>query len=205
VTHHDLTVLEITIILRQLTTESYVVGGYCRDRLLKLTSKDIDIVTDAPYDEMSRAFKEAGWLAKETGKHYLILNISKNGKHFEISNFRADTDNSGGKIGDMYSDAMRRDFTINALYMKLGTEDIIDPLGMGLPDIKNNTLRFIGRAETRIEEDPLRIMRFYRFIHTKNLTPHPASLRAVRRLYGGAHQKVTPERWRSEIERIIGL
>jgi len=203
--HTDLIILELEILLRQLTTESYIVGGYVRDMLLGLKSKDIDIVTDAPYDEMSELFKEAGWLVKETGKQYLVLNISKNGNHFEISNFRADTDNTGGIVGTKFTDAMRRDFTINALYMRLGTEIIIDPTQVGLSDIKERTLRFIGKPTTRVEEDPLRVMRFYRLLHTKSLVPHPGSLRAVRKLFKEAHQKVSPERVRSELEKIIGL
>lgn len=203
--HTDLIALELDILLRQLTTESYIVGGYIRDMLLGIKSKDIDIVTDASYEQMVLLFTEAGWQVKETGKQYLVLNISKNGYSFELSNFRADSDNNGGVIGTKFTDAMRRDFTINALYMKLGTEDIIDPTNIGLSDIASRILRFIGKPSTRVIEDPLRVMRFYRLLSTKNLIPHPGSLRAVRALYNQAHSMVSPERWRTEIEKIIGL
>ncbi len=204
-THYDIVILEIAIILRTITEESYIVGGALRDMLLGLPSKDIDIVTDAPYIKMKDAFEEAGWEVKETGKQYLVINIAKNGNHFEISNFRADTDNEGGIIGNIYTDAMRRDFTINALYMKLGTDNIIDVLGMGLGDIRKRELRFIGRPGTRIEEDPLRIWRFYRLLKTKDLVPHKGSLRAVRRLWKDNYTLCSPERVRNEVEKMVGI
>lgn len=204
-THHDLVILQLTILLRQLTPNNYIVGGYIRDLLLGIPSKDIDIVTDAPYDAMAKLFTNAGWSVKETGKQYLVLNISKQGNHFEISNFRQDKDNKGGVLGTISTDCMRRDFTINALYLHMGSNTISDPCGSGLRDISNRTLRFIGKPSQRIAEDPLRVMRFYRILHTKTLVPHKGSLRAVRQHYNTAHLTTSPERWRNEIERIIGL
>ena len=120
-----------------------------------------------------------------------------------------DTDNSGGAIGTITTDANRRDFTINSLYVPLGCTDIIanivDPTGQGKADIENRQLRFIGQPARRILEDPLRVARFYRFLHTKNLVPHPGSLRAVRQNFNYAHNNTSPERWRVEIERMVGL
>jgi len=202
--HRDLIILQLAIILRSLNASSYIVGGYVRDLLLGLPSKDIDIVTDAPYDAMATAFVEAGWNVKQTGKHYLVLNISKQGHHFELSNFRKDTDNNGGKLGTVTTDADRRDFTINALYMSLTDNTILDPTGKGKTDIQNHCLRFIDNPVSRIMEDPLRIYRFYRLLATKSLIPHSASLKAVRR-YFKITTKVPSERIRSEIERIIKL
>jgi len=200
-----LTLLQIQIIIRSLKSDVYIVGGAVRDNLLGNLTKDIDLVTSADYDTMSAAFKLAGWSVKETGKQYLVLNISKRGQHFELSNFRMDTDNSGGRIGTINTDSNRRDFTINALYTTLDYKAILDPTGQGLQDIKTRTLRFIGKPKNRIEEDPLRVYRFYRLLHTKNLVPHPASLRAVRQLFNYATSTVAPERVRSELERTIGL
>lgn len=204
-----LSLLQIDIILRSLNATSYIVGGYIRDYLLGMPSKDIDIVTDAGYDLMANAFSLAGWHVKTIGKQYLVLNISKNGLHYELSNFRSDTDNTGGSAGSLSTDAFRRDFTINSLYHPISDvitkETIVDPTKQGLADASNYLLRFIGDPSHRIAEDPLRTARFYRLLHTKGLTAHPGSLRAVRKNFNYALHTASPERWRAEIERMIGL
>jgi poly(A) polymerase len=199
----ELVLLQIHMILSSLNATTYIVGGAVRDKLLGLKVKDIDLVTDADYDSMSVAFATAGWQIKQVGKQYLVLHISKQGYNFEISNFRNDTDNTGGRIGNITSDAARRDFYINALYTTLDYSEIIDPTNKGLQDIKARRLRFIGRAEDRIKEDPLRALRFYRLLKTKHLVPHPGSLRAVRKCFKSALPATSPERVRAEIERII--
>lgn len=201
----NLTLLQVNLILSSITSNNYIVGGYIRDSLLGLKPKDIDIVTDAPYDLMATAFKHAGWQVNEIGKCYIVLNISKHHEHFEISNFRSDKDNKGGVIGNILSDAYRRDFTVNALYYNLSTGNIEDPTYKGLNDITSRILRFIGKPQDRLQEDPLRAYRFYRLLATKSLIPEPRSLRAIRKEWTHIQSKIAPERSRNEIERIVGL
>ena len=107
------------------------------------------------------------------------------------------------EVGTIEEDAVRRDFTINALYENPLTGEILDPTGRGLQDIKNKVLRFIGNPKERIQEDALRVFRFYRFLATKDLTADPKSLRACRGQFNKAYEATTPERVRLELERLI--
>jgi len=202
-------ILEVVIILRSLGGSSCIVGGFVRDAILGMPSKDVDFVTSTPYDHLAAAFKEAGWTVKETGKRFLVLMVSKGGRSYEIANYRKDGVYLDGRrpetceIGTMLEDAVRRDFTINALYYNLTTHEIEDPTGQGLEDARQRLLRFIGSPMMRIKEDSLRVFRFYRFLETKSLYADRVSLKAVRRTFSGAIASSHPDRIRKELENMI--
>jgi tRNA nucleotidyltransferase/poly(A) polymerase len=210
----EMQVFQIFLILDALSHNNYLVGGCVRDLLLNRTPADYDFVTDVPMDKIVTAFTEAGWKVNVTGQQFLVVSVSKDGEQYEIANFRKDGSYGDGRrpdtveIGTIEDDANRRDFTINALYLKPGrfTEDmvdaLIDPTGKGQTDLYNKVLRFIGKPEDRIREDYLRIFRFYRFA-TKGFRPEPKSLRACRELFNEAYLKTTPERVRVELEKMI--
>lgn len=107
------------------------------------------------------------------------------------------------EIGTIHDDAMRRDFTINALYENPVTGEILDPTGKGLSDVKNRVLRFIGNPKDRIQEDYLRVFRFYRFLACKGLTPDIKSMKACRQYFNEAYENTTSERVRLELERMV--
>lgn len=188
------------------SSNSYLVGGCIRDILTNKQPKDLDFVTDIPYDELTVLFKNSGFTVKETGKQFLVMVVSKDGRDYEVANFRTDnySDNkiTGVSIGDIYSDGNRRDFFINSLYYSLSNNIIKDPTGQGLNDISTNILRFIGKAEDRLAEDPLRVMRFYRFV-SKGFNPDPKSLTAVRRMFDSCIKNTNPERIKNEIEKMV--
>jgi len=202
------TVKHIFYILNQVSKNNYLVGGCVRDGFLGVESKDYDIVTDVHMDVSTPLFQAAGFSVKECGEAFLVLNISKDGQQFEIANFRKEGVYLDGRrpteveVGTIEEDAFRRDFTINALYENPITSEILDPTGQGLSDIKNRLLRFIGNPKDRIQEDYLRVFRFYRFLATKDLMPERKSMKACRTLFNEAYEKTTPERARLEIERI---
>ena len=104
-------------------------------------------------------------------------------------------------IGDINTDAARRDFTVNSIYYDPIHGSFLDP-NKGMEDIKTKTLRFIGRPHDRIREDYLRIFRFYRFL-SKGFTPDKKSLKACRELFNEAYLHTTPERVRMEVERMV--
>jgi len=188
--------------------ENYLVGGCVRDSFLGVESKDHDIVTDVPYGIVRDCLGGHGWNVKECGEQFLVLHVSKEGEQYEIANFRKDGVYLDGRrptevqIGTIEDDAVRRDFTINALYENPRTGQILDPTGKGLCDIRSRTLRFIGNPKDRIKEDYLRVFRFYRFLKTKGLNADPKSLKACREHFNEAYLKTTPERARMEIERM---
>lgn len=165
--------------LMYASNNSYIVGGFVRDTLLGNKSKDVDFVTDTPMAVINDIFTTLGFNTKDVGEQFLVTIVEKDGEMFEIANFRKDKGNEGGELGDIFTDGERRDFTINALYFNIGTFRIEDPNGTGIDAVLNKELKFVGNAVHRLKEDPIRAMRFYRFI-TKGLTPDKKSLQAVR-------------------------
>lgn len=208
----SLPVLQVFMILHGINKNaaSFIVGGWVRDELRGIAGKDVDIVTDIPLDTVEAAFTEAGWEVKDTGKVFLVTNVSKDGCTYEIANFRKDSKTSDGRrpsvveIGTIMEDAARRDFTVNALYFDPWTGTVIDPTGQGLDDLDKGVLRFVGRAKDRIKEDYLRVFRFYRFIK-KGFTPNRNTLRVVREMFADALSKLPAERIRDEIEKAVSI
>lgn len=203
------TLKHIFYLLSLKSKNNFLVGGCVRDSFLGKEPKDFDIVTDVHMDTSTPLFEANGFTVKECGEAFLVLNISKNGEQFEIANFRKEGVYLDGRrptsveIGTLEEDAVRRDFTINALYENPLTGEILDPTGRGLSDIKNRTLRFIGNPKDRIKEDYLRVFRFYRFLATKGLNADSKSLKACRQYFSEAYLHTTPERVRLELERLI--
>jgi len=142
------------------------VGGCVRDGVLGLTANDIDIATPLRPETVMAALKAAGLGAAPTGIEHGTVTATHGGRGVEITTLRADVETDGRRATvafteDWRTDAERRDFTINAMYL---TPDLwlFDPMG-GRADLAAGRVRFIGRPEDRIREDYLRILRFFRF------------------------------------------
>lgn len=203
------TFLELMLHLRTLTNQhSLLVGGCVRDLRLGRQPKDLDIVTDANLDEVSKVLSENGWSIDEAGKQFFVLIASKNGQQFEIALFRKDSTYTDGRrpdfvqVGTMEEDALRRDFTINSLYLNPWTGEFYDPTGKGFQDIRDKIIRFNGKAVERIKEDYLRVFRAYRQAYTLNFTIEKNTLKNIRRYFKEACEKLPPERIRTEIEKM---
>ena len=202
---------EVIDILKNISSNSCMVGGSVRDIILDKTPKDFDFVVDISYDDLEKVFKENGFSIKEVGKQFLVLIVSKGEQTFEIANFRKDGTYKDGRrpesveVGSIFDDAKRRDFTINALYFNLKSRKVLDPNLSGTMDIDNKVLRFISDPEDRIREDKLRVMRFYRFIKKTGFEADKNSLKAVRKNFEKMLKETSPERIKNEIENMIGL
>jgi poly(A) polymerase len=146
--------------------EARVVGGAVRNALLGEPLGDIDIATTALPAEVTRRVEAMGCKAVPTGIEHGTITAVVDGQPFEVTTLREDvaTDGRRAKVAfgrDWRRDAERRDFTMNALFLSRdGT--VHDYVG-GLADIAGRRVRFIGDAATRIVEDYLRILRFFRF------------------------------------------
>ena len=146
--------------------EARIVGGAVRDALLGAPIGDIDIATTAPPEEVIRRAEAAGFKAVPTGIAHGTLTVVVAGRPFEVTTLREDVETFGRKAlvrfgRDWKADAERRDFTMNALSAQPdGT--LHDYVG-GLADLRDRRVRFIGDPATRIAEDYLRILRFFRF------------------------------------------
>ncbi|MFW6094562.1 MAG: polynucleotide adenylyltransferase PcnB [Pseudomonadota bacterium] len=171
----DRNALDVVERLADAGFEALLVGGCVRDLLLGLHPKDFDVATNATPEEVKRLFRRS----RLVGRRFRIAHV-RYGRHIiEVSTFRkghADEeeerrhDDSGLILrdnvwGTLDEDAFRRDFTINALYYDPTSEEIIDFVG-GLDDLEHRRLRFIGDADVRLREDPVRILRAIRF-HAK--------------------------------------
>ncbi len=146
--------------------ELRVVGGAVRDALLGAAGLDVDLATTATPDETMRRAKLAGLRVVPTGFEHGTVTVIVEGRPFEVTTLREDiqTDGRHAKVRfgrDFAADALRRDFTINALSADQSGRvyDYTDGLG----DIARRKVRFIGVARQRIREDYLRIIRFFRF------------------------------------------
>lgn len=143
----------------------WLVGGAVRDYLLGLPLEDMDAVTDATPDEV-RSFLNLK--ADYTFAKYGSIKVVVNDVKFDITTLREESSyidsRHPGKIKfikDLEIDVKRRDFTLNGLYLdnELKVKDYVG----GVTDLSNKTLKMIGDADTRIKEDPLRIIRAVRF------------------------------------------
>ena len=146
--------------------EARVVGGAVRNALLHLAVDEIDVATTAVPEEVVRRVEAAGWKAVPTGIDHGTITVIIDGKPFEVTTLREDVETYGRKAKvvfgrDWRTDAERRDFTVNALSVSADGR-IYDYVG-GIEDIAARRVRFIGEPASRIAEDYLRILRFFRF------------------------------------------
>jgi tRNA nucleotidyltransferase/poly(A) polymerase len=187
--------------------EARIVGGAVRNALLGQPVTEIDIATTTVPAETARRGAAAGFRAVDTGAEHGTMTLVAEGRGFEVTTLRADVETDGRRAKvhfgrDWKADAERRDFTINGLYADPdGT--VIDLVG-GLDDIAARRLRFIGDAETRIREDYLRILRFFRFFAWYgDGRPDADGLRACARLKAGV-DGLSAERVWAELKKLLG-
>jgi poly(A) polymerase len=146
--------------------EARFVGGSVRDALLGKRIGDIDIATPASPERVIELLEKAGIKVVPTGLAHGTVTAVVPPRHFEITTLRRDVETYGRRArvafdADWAADAARRDFTINAIFL---TPDgtLHDPVG-GLADLRARRIRFVGDPATRIAEDVLRLLRYYRF------------------------------------------
>ena len=143
------------------------VGGCVRNAILKQPISDIDIATTLTPEQVAEALSRAGLKAVPTGVEHGTVTAVAGNHPFEITTLRRDVETDGRRAvvaftTDWAEDAMRRDFRLNALYADPNGK-LYDPTAGGLADARAGRIVFVGDAETRIREDALRILRFFRF------------------------------------------
>ena len=181
-------------------------GGAVRDTLLGLAVADIDLATPDPPEETLSALKKAGIRAVPTGLAHGTVTAISAGRPFEITTLRTDlaTDGRHAQVAwtaDWRQDAARRDFTINAMSLDRGGR-IYDYFG-GQADLAAGRVRFVGDAATRITEDYLRILRFFRFQARYGRGPTDAQAAAAIRGHAAGVATLSAERVWHELKRIL--
>ncbi|MEE2789902.1 MAG: polynucleotide adenylyltransferase PcnB [Myxococcota bacterium] len=146
---------------------AYLVGGSVRDLLLDRTPKDFDVVTSAQPNEIRRLFRKCRLI----GRRFRLAHITgSRGQIIETATFRAKPKAAGeaeliiddNQFGTPHSDALRRDFRVNALFYDPIQKEVIDYIN-GLEDLEARVLRTIGDPNTRFREDPVRMLRAVKF------------------------------------------
>jgi poly(A) polymerase len=186
--------------------EARIVGGAVRNALIGLPVGEIDLATTAHPDEVMRRADAEGFKAVPTGIAHGTVTVIVHGKPFEVTTLREDVETFGrhARVAfgrDWKKDAGRRDFTINAL-SAAADGAVFDYVG-GLADIAARRVRFIGDPATRIGEDYLRILRFFRFHATYGAGPlDAAGLHACIVARSGL-ELLSRERVRMEIMKLL--
>ncbi|MBR4927788.1 MAG: CCA tRNA nucleotidyltransferase [Alphaproteobacteria bacterium] len=191
-----------------LDNNARVVGGAVRDYLSGIIPYDIDLATPLLPDEVLYRLTQAGIRTMTAGiKHGTVMAIIDK-TPYEITTLRTDTKTDGRHaevaFTDSYEqDAKRRDFTVNALYMDAqGT--IYDYVG-GQEDLKNNLIRFIGNADTRVQEDYLRILRYFRFWGKLGYGKKDNDAIQACQKFAPSLTSISKERKREELLKILAL
>ncbi len=183
-----------------------LVGGCVRDALAGQTVADVDLATPEPPDTVMAALAAAGLKAAPTGlKHGTVTAISHH-RGFEVTTLRRDTETDGRHAevawtDDWAVDAARRDFTFNA--MSMTRDGVVFDYFKGRADLAAGRVRFVGEPATRVAEDYLRVLRFFRFqARFGRGTPDAETVSALR---GGVHglARLSPERVWGEFKRIL--
>ena len=163
-------ITEVIATLTRAGFDAYIVGGGVRDTLLGLRPKDFDAVTDAKPHEIKDVF---GKRCRIIGRRFQLAHVYSGRELIEVATFRGpplndSNTNQDGMIlrdnvwGDIKQDFARRDFSINALYYQ-PLKGVVHDFCGALEDIDNKIIRLLGNAPTRIEEDPVRLLRALRF------------------------------------------
>lgn len=185
----------------------YLVGGSVRDALLGRVHTDLDFTTDArPQEvlEIVRRWHEGTWLQ---GIQFGTVGVSKGGHRLEITTFRAERYDENSRqpevrqVATIEDDLARRDFTVNAMALRLDDRVFVDPHG-GLADLGARILRTPGKPEDSFSDDPLRMLRAARFIAQLELTPEPGLVEAIKGMRARL-KIVSSERIRDELFKLL--
>jgi putative nucleotidyltransferase with HDIG domain len=198
--------LAVSIILRLRSAGyvAYLTGGCVRDLLLGRAAKDFDVATSARPDELLRLFPGSG----QVGAHFGVVLVHEDGAHVEVATFRSDLEYLDGRHPDGVhfetdprQDALRRDFTINALLLDPVNSEVLDFVN-GRADLDAKLIRAIGDPERRFREDHLRLLRAVRFAARLGFEIEAETFAAIQR-HASLIQSVSAERVCDEVARIL--
>jgi poly(A) polymerase len=205
----DPNVLKILYRLANAGHIAYLVGGGVRDLMVGRRPKDFDIATSAHPQQVRSLFRNSRLI----GRRFRLVHVFFGPKNIEVATFRrlaeaaADVDDPmirhDNTFGTPEEDAFRRDFTINSLFYDPRTFRVIDYAG-GVPDLRSRLIRTIGDPQTRIREDPVRILRAVRFAAKMDFEIEPAT-RAAIEMHRGDLAKASVPRLVEETFRTLGV
>ena len=205
--------MEISPVLKELAGlwrgKLYVVGGAVRDAILGVPTADVDLASPLTADEVRALLEGTRFRTEPHSLKLGTLGIYADGEKFEYTAFRTDSYDMRGAHSPsavsfgrtLEEDALRRDFTVNALYYDIEEDKTVDVTG-GREDIARKLIRTVRAPEAVIAEDALRIMRMVRFAASYGFEIEPGVMECARAMSGNL-KNVAPERIREEFERIL--
>jgi len=190
----------------------YLVGGSVRDALLGRPGSDLDFTTNARPDEIIEVAQRWAHSTYLAGKDFGTIGLVRDGEPYEITTFRSDVYRGDSRkpvvtfSDDIEEDLSRRDFTVNAMALKVPTSpddlpEMIDPHD-GLVDLVAKKLRTPAGPEVSFGDDPLRMLRLFRFMSTLGFEPTTRALAAVTEMRGRLGI-ISPERIRTELDKLL--
>lgn len=203
----DPAITDLAARFRAAGHEFALVGGPVRDALLGRTSPDLDFATDARPEQTLPLLRDWGDAHWDIGKEFGTIGARRGEIVVEVTTYRSDVyDPSSRKPEVRFGDSLevdlgRRDFTMNAMAVRLPELTFVDPFG-GLDDIRDRWLRTPGTPEASFTDDPLRMMRAARFVAQLGVGVAPAAVEAVRGL-APRLGIVAAERVRAELEKLL--
>ena len=194
--------------LQQAGFKAFIVGGAVRDLLLGITPKDFDLATDATPEQIKPLFRRAFII----GRRFRLVHVLAGAETIEVATFRSlqsgdDAADEHGRLlsdnvfGSQAQDALRRDFTVNALYFDPSTEEVWDYVG-GVADVRARRLRLIGDPVTRYREDPVRMLRGARLAAKLGITIEKKTAAPIPEL-APLLENVPPARLFDEMEKLL--
>ncbi len=195
--------LRIVRILREAGHEAYYAGGAVRDLLLDRPVSDIDIATSAEPSQIESLFPAT----VPVGRQFGVLIVREGDQQYEVATFRRDLGYADGRhptgvdFSNAREDALRRDFTINALFYDPEAERVLDFVA-GRADLKSGIVRTVGDPAQRFAEDKLRLIRAVRFSCELGFSIESSTLRELKARAGQIVQ-VSSERIRDELLKIL--
>ena len=199
---------EIAAIFNNAGKEIYLVGGAVRDMLMGKKIHDWDLATNAEPEEVTAIMRNNKGKVIPTGIKHGTVTVLYKKNSAEVTTFRTESDYSDGRRPDKVSyaktieeDLSRRDFTMNAVALKLPSGETVDPF-KGAKDIKAELIRCVGEPAARFSEDGLRPLRAVRFAAQLGFIIEQNTLDAIPDALSVC-EKVSSERVRDEIEKII--
>ncbi|MBS1970315.1 MAG: CCA tRNA nucleotidyltransferase [Bdellovibrionales bacterium] len=183
--------------------KAYLAGGCVRDALLNKTANDLDLATDATPEAIEKLFPKT----VAVGKAFGVMLVIEDGISFEVATFRSDGNYADGRRPDSVvfttpeEDALRRDFTVNALFYDLNQGRVLDFVG-GLKDLADKKIKAVGNPEERFREDHLRLLRAVRFAAQLDFAIEPETFTAVKQLANSV-KTVSAERIHEESFKLL--
>ena len=200
--------MKIFSLLNEKEDTARFVGGCVRDSIIGLKTNDIDIATKLNPEDVVKILGSESIKVIPTGIDHGTVSVFSKDFNFEITTLRSDISTDGRHAEVIFSDSweedsLRRDFTINSIYLKQNGE-LYDPHN-GIQNLKDKKIIFIGNPDERINEDYLRILRFFRFnafYGNNNLKLSSDSIKACARNKNKI-KKLSPERVQNEFFKIL--